>query len=129
MAQISQNKLTPLLVLVAAVVVGVIIYKQGQSDAVPAGAPMEQVPEYEAIRPGSTGDLYVKGDLEDLAKVIAFWVNQMQVAPAEVAAACREAVQDGWTPAASAFRIVEALAGERAAEPMPVPFANRKGCQ
>ena len=91
--------------------------------------PMEQVPEYEAIRPGSTGDLYVKGDLEDLAKVIAFWVNQMQVAPAEVAAACREAVQDGWTPAASAFRIVEALAGERAAEPMPVPFANRKGCQ
>ena len=45
MAQISQNKLTPLLVLVAAVVVGVILYKQGQSDAVPAGAPMEQVPE------------------------------------------------------------------------------------
>ena len=45
MAQISQNKLTPLLVLIAAVVVGVILYKQGQSDAVPAGAPMEQVPE------------------------------------------------------------------------------------
>ena len=37
MAQISQNKLTPLLVLIAAVVVGVILYKQGQSDAVPAG--------------------------------------------------------------------------------------------
>ncbi|MCB1907034.1 MAG: TIGR03752 family integrating conjugative element protein [Rhodocyclaceae bacterium] len=45
MAQISQNKLTPLLVLIAAVVVGVILYKQGQSDAVPAGAPMSQVPE------------------------------------------------------------------------------------
>ena len=45
MAQISQNKLTPLLVLVAALVVGVILYKQGQSDAVPAGAPMSQVPE------------------------------------------------------------------------------------
>ena len=45
MAQISQNKLTPLLVLIAAVVVGVILYKQGKSDALPAGAPMEQVPE------------------------------------------------------------------------------------
>ena len=30
MAQISQNKLTPLLVLIAAVVVGVILYKQGK---------------------------------------------------------------------------------------------------
>ena len=44
MAQISQNKLTPLLVLIAAVVVSVILYKQGRSDAIPAGAPMAQVP-------------------------------------------------------------------------------------
>ena len=45
MAQITQNKLTPLLVLLAAAVVGVILYRQGQSDALPAGAPMTAVPE------------------------------------------------------------------------------------
>ena len=58
MARISQNKLTPLLVLLAALVVGVILYQQGRSDALPAGAPMEAVPSAElpATQRGADAD-------------------------------------------------------------------------
>lgn len=72
--------------------------------------PQNQMPEFEAILPGRTGDLYHQNDLDDLAQVIFRWVSAVQDDTDDlIAAACRTSLQSSWTAEASSSRIYDAL--------------------
>lgn len=51
-----------------------------------------QMPEFEAIEPGSTGDLFQYGDIEDLARVIRKWTSK-SYSQEETALKCRAIIE------------------------------------
>ena len=71
-----------------------------------------QMPEWEAVRDGVTGGLFVPGDYVDLADEISRWLNITGTRRAAVAAQCRAEVEARWTPEVQALRIEEVLRGE-----------------
>jgi glycosyltransferase involved in cell wall biosynthesis len=89
--------------------------------------PEDQVPEYRAIRPGSSGDLYRKGDPSDLGCRLLTWIGKVTAHPDEVAAACHEALESGWTPKASAGLIINALENQPPRPFTPKSIARRRG--
>ena len=75
-----------------------------------AGDPYKQMPEYEAVKPGVTGDLYAPGDVGELARAIARWLDRTQeIDEDRVARACRAEFESSWTPRAHADRITEGI--------------------
>ena len=44
--------------------------------------PYDQMPEWEAIIPGKTGDVFARGDVDDLARVLKHWTTRADVDPA-----------------------------------------------
>jgi glycosyltransferase involved in cell wall biosynthesis len=71
--------------------------------------PEDQVPEFRAIRPGLSGGLYRRGDLQDLSLHVLAWVERVRAHPDAVASECHKSLEAGWTPEASAQLIVAAL--------------------
>ncbi len=59
--------------------------------------PNDQMPEWEAIIPGRTGDYFNRGDVEDLARVIERWTRSPGV-KAEVEKACIDIVERLYNP-------------------------------
>lgn len=65
--------------------------------------PYTQVPEWEAIIPGVTGDRYRRGDVEHLAQVIETWLDRVRSPERkEIAEKCRNEVRLRWTPQSQA---------------------------
>lgn len=68
-----------------------------------------QMPEYEAIKPGLTGDLYDAGDVDALTGCIGRWLDVMASEQTRVEAACVAEAQARWSSGAHANRITEAV--------------------
>ncbi len=77
----------------------------------------DQMPEWEAIVPGRTGELFPRGDLDALAAAIDRWCGA-GVDRATVRRDCIAVIERFYNPANQARCIVRALAGE---DPEPVP--------
>lgn len=75
--------------------------------------PTEQVPESEAIVPGSTGAIYAKGNVDALAHVIVEWIARVQDDPEGTAQACRDALTNRWSPKPQAEAIGRVLRQQR----------------
>ncbi len=71
-----------------------------------------QGPEWEAIRPGVTGDLYKPNDLENLAAVIGVWIDIIAADDGLVDSACRAEVRNNWSPENQALLLHEAVLQE-----------------
>jgi len=59
--------------------------------------PDYQMPEYEAIRPGVSGDFFKYGDINDLAIVIRKWLTQ-DLSREEIRQACFSVIDDFYNP-------------------------------
>ncbi len=70
-----------------------------------------QAPEWEAIRPGDTGDVYPAGDAAALAEAIERWLRRLEQDAPSVAAACTEEVEQRWTASRQAALIKDAVLG------------------
>ena len=57
-----------------------------------------QMPEFEAIHPGITGDFFVRNNVEDLANSISNWFAKKQGSREEVRKACYNEIDTQWTP-------------------------------
>jgi glycosyltransferase involved in cell wall biosynthesis len=68
-----------------------------------------QAPEFEAIHPGVTGELYEYGNLEDLAKKIEQVLEIINSRPGDVMESCVQEVNLRWTGKAQAGRIIAAI--------------------
>lgn len=68
-----------------------------------------QVPEFRAVHPGRTGELYHRGDVSTLVTAIDKCLLAVNVEGAQVAAACRREVSQNWSVDAHARRILAAL--------------------
>lgn len=77
--------------------------------AVTVDDPHTQAPEYRAIIPGVTGDLYTKGDIHSLAESIERWVSRFETSADEIMKACQTEVASNWTPAVHAKRILRVI--------------------
>lgn len=67
-----------------------------------------QMPEFEAIVPGLTGEFFQENSLESLAATIRTWFAQHPVKPER---ACIERIEAEFTPASQRLRIEAALTG------------------
>jgi 1,2-diacylglycerol 3-alpha-glucosyltransferase len=83
------------------------------------GDPGSQMPEYEAIVPGETGDLFEPGDVQDLAKKIDRWTQSPSV-PAATRAACLSRVAQRYHARSQAQAIELALSGHPATADEPI---------
>jgi glycosyltransferase involved in cell wall biosynthesis len=72
-----------------------------------------RAPESDCIRPGITGGFYVDGSAESLADVLGQWLDRVRADPEAVAQACRDEVQQRWTPTAHARAINAAVTAAR----------------
>lgn len=70
-----------------------------------------QMPEWEAIIPGETGDVYQPGDVNGLADAIERVIDRTTSSPSETADRCRREVALHWSPQGHAERIVNAALG------------------
>jgi glycosyltransferase involved in cell wall biosynthesis len=77
------------------------------------GDPSKQMPEFESIVPGSTGSLFVEGNLESLATAIEPWILTSVIEPA-TRDACRTMIDRFWNPAFQTEVILRAVDGEPA---------------
>lgn len=77
--------------------------------------PDEQMPEFEAITPGVTGDFFRQGDPYDLANVIEKWISRGWPNEA-VRSNCIEIIERYYNPMFQAQRIEGAVKGEHARE-------------
>jgi glycosyltransferase involved in cell wall biosynthesis len=68
---------------------GVPVISHGDAD--------DQMPEWEAIRPGRTGDHFERGNAASLAECIRRWTTT-SFPSAEVRAACMNEIETRWTP-------------------------------
>ncbi|TFV96958.1 glycosyltransferase family 4 protein [Leifsonia flava] len=68
-----------------------------------------QMPEWESIRPGVTGDHYRKGDVADLASAIARWVDNTNLAADEISENCLHEVALNWSVSRQLELIVSAV--------------------
>lgn len=57
-----------------------------------------QMPEFEAIKPGFTGDFYKYGSVEGLAKTISEWFSNNNGRREEVRQACYREIDEHWNP-------------------------------
>lgn len=57
-----------------------------------------QMPEFEAIKPGTTGDYYKYGSVEDLAITISQWFSKNSRRREEVRQACYQEIDTNWNP-------------------------------
>ena len=58
-----------------------------------------QGPEFEAIKPGKTGDFYKYGSLESMTETILRWVSTQKERREEIRQACYAEIDESWTPA------------------------------
>ena len=72
-------------------------------------APYAQMPEWEAIVPGRTGELYAAGDPHSLAQAIDRLASRLADDREPVASACRHEAATRWSVRSHADRITEAL--------------------
>lgn len=68
---------------------GVPVISHGDAD--------DQMPEWEAITPGRTGDHFARGDVQSLADCIRRWTSTSFPSP-DVRAACIAEIEARWTP-------------------------------
>jgi len=71
--------------------------------------PDHQVAEWEAIREGQTGGLFVEDDVNDLARVISAWTSASPRRLQNAQADCLEEYSAKWTPQGHADRIVQGI--------------------
>lgn len=71
--------------------------------------PYRQVPEFRAVLPGRTGELYKPDSVRDLAAAIRRCLTSLEANPGKMAANCRRELAERWTPQAHAARILVAL--------------------
>lgn len=88
----------------------------------------DQMPEWEAIIPGKTGDLFANGDVVDLARAIERWFSSSPDRE-QVRAACYRMIDRFWNPANQHRLIKRALSGHPAddldaALPLSAPVEN-----
>lgn len=57
-----------------------------------------QMPEFESIKPGITGDFFEYNNVEDLAKVISQWFSTKRYCREEVRHACYQEIDEHWNP-------------------------------
>ena len=57
-----------------------------------------QMPEFESIKPGRTGDFFKYNDVEDLAKVISRWFANKQNCREDIRQACYKEIDKYWNP-------------------------------
>ena len=57
-----------------------------------------QMPEFESIKPGITGDFFEYNNVEDLAKVISQWFSAKRYYREEVRHACYQEIDEHWNP-------------------------------
>lgn len=57
-----------------------------------------QMPEYEAIQPGVTGDFFKQNNVNDLANVIKHWFVNNNMRRMEVREACFKEIDTNWNP-------------------------------
>ncbi len=57
-----------------------------------------QMPEFESIIPGQTGDFFEYGNVEDLARVISNWFACKKQSRDEVRVACYKEIDECWNP-------------------------------
>ena len=57
-----------------------------------------QMPEFEAIKPGQTGDFFEKGDVDSLAYTINRWFAEKKDKREEVRKACYQEIDENWNP-------------------------------
>lgn len=57
-----------------------------------------QMPEFEAIKPGKTGDFFKQGSVESLSESISRWFASHISTRAEVREACYKEIDDNWNP-------------------------------
>jgi glycosyltransferase involved in cell wall biosynthesis len=80
----------------------------------------DQMPEWEAIVPGSTGALFKKGSAQDLARTIAQWTGQSWPDDG-VRVRCIAAIRDRYHPCVQRQRIEAAVTGEVQPAPRTLP--------
>lgn len=73
----------------------------------------EQMPEWEAIIPGQTGDFFTRGDVRDLAEVIQKW-TQSPRPPREVQECCFRVIDRFYNPDFQRVAIERAINGKPA---------------
>lgn len=71
--------------------------------------PYGQMPEWESIVPGQTGDYFTKGSTESLADVMAHWIRRMRLERASVGRSCKSEVETRWAPVSHALNIIRAV--------------------
>lgn len=69
-----------------------------------------QMPEWEAIQPGITGELFRYGDVQDLARVIADWFK-LGKSRKQLSVDCRTIIDRCYNPSYQAMVINGAVAG------------------
>lgn len=74
-----------------------------------ADDPNSQVPEFRAVIPGVTGELYKTGDVNALAEAIKAWMLIIRRESDQVASGCVNEVEARWTSVSQAGRIVAAM--------------------
>ena len=67
-----------------------------------------QMPEFEAVKPGVTGSLYLPGDVEQLCAAIEYWLDQVKKHSSAVENNCRAEAAE-WSAARHAERITQAV--------------------
>jgi glycosyltransferase involved in cell wall biosynthesis len=73
-----------------------------------------QMPEFEAIVPGVSGDFFIKGSLRDLADKICEWLDCAVTGRGEVRVDCCEIIDQKYNPAYQAKVISSVIKGEEA---------------
>lgn len=68
-----------------------------------------QMPEWEALVPGDTGEVYTRGSTVALAEAIRRLRDSLRASPDRVELRCRSEIQSNWSPESQAQRILEAL--------------------
>lgn len=71
--------------------------------------PTHQAPESESVVPGVTGEVFPRGNVDDLVDAIDRCLQRLAVDPAGVAAACRAEVEERWNARAQVERIVPVI--------------------
>ena len=57
-----------------------------------------QMPEFEAIRPGVTGDFFEMDNVDSLSSAIDKWFDENGGKREEVRRACMKEIDENWTP-------------------------------
>lgn len=71
--------------------------------------PLEQMPEFEAIQPGKTGQFFQPENLASLTETLSQWLKTHQTDREELRTICRDSLFPHYTPAFQAQAIFEAL--------------------